>query len=467
LRLRPSPPALLAGLLLLAALAAPAHASSDPDAPDASLQAASFEWSSPGSAAGPLVVLAAVGGSEAPPTLTVAAARLDLSWDQSNAYVAAGDTWLSLFPTRDEAHYDNAELSVAAARDGWVAYVLPAGPATASVDCGAVAAAQESSRSAPVVVDRNRPAPTADTSRAVEVRPSGSCPAPTVHVRGDLDLVLWELDGGIHADRSATFRSGHYSDTGARQYFVTATGADLLFRAAPDASSALYAGALDVAADALVAHQASGAVAGVGVEAPSAILRGAGLTAHAERDGAGLRLTAWHASSMEVDGAAVHLASSPSPSPWRASWWALAALPAVTAAGVARRRALDPERLRQRIEVAGERGEHGRVAALATRLLRRLPDDAVGLAGRAEARLALGNAAGARSDALRLLRRPLDPEARAALSIVACRACAWLGKADEALQFLGDAYAEHPPTARSATGLFPEVARLAGDPSYS
>jgi hypothetical protein len=428
----------------------------------ADLQADGLEWTAPGMAEGRLVALAAIGGDQAP-LLELHAERLELEWDETTAYLRAPGA--AAVPLLASTHTDDAgesALKATNARPGWATYVLPLGPAVAQAKCGAVAAAQEARREAPVLVKPQRPAPGADTSAAIHVGAGSGCALPSLTVHGDVLLVLWGLDGTLSTPNGTTaFQSGQYDTTAARQYFIRAYGASVAFQSG---ESDLYLAGLDLSANTLTVRQARGSVAGVELHGAVAVLSGPPLEVAVGRSGSALGLAAERVTRLEIDGSSVALGHPPAPT-W--PWWLLLILPLATLTYLTRR-ARDLGRLRGRLDEVARKNDPARIVTLAGRILKRLPNDAPVRGMRAAAWLALGDRGRALEDAESVLRLPLqDRELRGSVALVACRAAALLGHVADALDFLRTAYVDHPSLAAGAAQRYPEVARLLGGPGYS
>jgi hypothetical protein len=443
---------------LLALLVLPTTSAS----PQVSLQATSLEWPPPGTASGPLVALAALGGE--PPALSLIATTLTLTWDETPVFAKVpGTGFLSVTPTTQQTQAGPASLTISSGRTGWFAYVLPTGAALAQVDCGSLTPASESLRTVPIMVDRQRPAPTADTSAAIEALNGESCPSPAWRVQGDIQLILWELDGELSTtDGTTAFQSGQPSGTSARQYFIDAHGADLTFTG----PGSLYLTGADLDAQAVSLHRTTGTAAGLDASGALVVLRGDRLATHIARDGSSLVVAADHAARLEIDGAAVALDGHGAPL-W--PWWLLLAAVAVAAVAMVRRHAVNPVHVHRRLQTERQRGRLGRVIGLADRLLERNPNDVPALQARAGAWLHLGDPERALADARLVVERKRggfqSGEVRAAFAILACRAAARLGRLEDALRFLGDAYVEHPEAASRAAEAYPEVKRLTMNPA--
>lgn len=459
----PMKAALLLALLVLAPLAG-----ADPG-PQALLTASALRWQDGEASTGRLVAVQHHGASGLfqldAATVHVHAVKTD-AYAEPTPQAAYAGPW-----TYEESDHRDVHLLGMGGDAGAFLYVVPSpdGPSTLSTGCGEAQPADDAVPfQVPTPIETPNPNPVLDLGKALSVRACGA-----VSVCGAFTVVLWARDAnGTSADGPLRLESGQLPRPGepdarpvlgrAQQLYLAAQGCLSLM---PTDATRILAEGLDLQGPSLLLRQGSGSVAGLGdVRADEMRLDGS-LLGRAARADHRLSVAVTGADGIHLDGAAVRLAPPAGrDGPWL--WWLLAAAP-IPVVALAARRARDPERLLQRLEMAEAAKEHDRVVALADRLLRRQPGRVEALAARAESRLARGQHEGALDDSMAVLKQPLDPEVRAAVSILACRSSAFLGHLEQAVKFLGDAYADHPLTACRATASFPEVARLASSTGYS
>lgn len=135
------------------------------------------------------------------------------------------------------------------------------------------------------------------------------------------------------------------------------------------------------------------------------------------------------------------------------AWWALPH-------GNALSRPDRSERLARRAAQAREQEAWRRVLRLTTRILRD-EDSTEARVLRAEALLECWRTMDALTEARMLLPRLTDGVAKATVALVGCRAASRLGQDAQALELLGEVFAQDGPTAARAL-RHREVARLAG-----